>query len=415
LGDEPEDEDEPGEGISLEALSLPENAERALRIRQTVGSSSIKKLESMRACTCDDGKARGLLSYHGTGPGRSTGSLLQPTNFPRPTIDVDQETLVNALLTGDAAHVQRVICDPAQAKSETPNRILSPIDAVISGLRHAIVAGPGKVLLDADYAGIQARLVLTLAGQYDKVALMASGADVYSDMASLIFKFKVNKKDHPEERQIGKNCVLGLGFGLGEKQFQIKMARKSALEFCGTCVKVYRKEWAPEVPNLWKGLFNAATRCVWTGERQEAYGCFYEMEGQWLVATAPCSSKIYYFNPKRTRRPVPWDETDIRPGFTFQAYKQGKVCTIDAHGGLLTENIVMRMEASINANAQHKLEAAGFPVVLEVYDQIICEVDEKDVDVNRFRSIMEDMPQWVLDLKAPIVVDEPNVGKRWRK
>jgi hypothetical protein len=42
-------------------------------------------------------------------------------------------------------------------------------------------------LVVADFAGIQARLVLAITGQHDKTALLASRAEVYLDMAGDIY------------------------------------------------------------------------------------------------------------------------------------------------------------------------------------------------------------------------------------
>ena len=167
-------------------VEFPDAVRRALSIRQLIGSASIKKLARMRECVCSDGRARGLLQYHGTGPGRSAGRLFQPHNFPRGTTRVDgkapdPEALVAAIMTGDPDYVEMLFGPP--------------VEAVVSGLRHAIIAEHGRVLLTGDYAGIQARTVLAVAGQHDKTALMAAGADIYCDMASQIYKCKVTKAD----------------------------------------------------------------------------------------------------------------------------------------------------------------------------------------------------------------------------
>ena len=76
-GDLEDEMDDPGRY----AGRVPDNVHRALSIRQLIGSASIKKLARMQACVCEDGRVRGSLQYHGTGPGRSAGRLLQPHNF----------------------------------------------------------------------------------------------------------------------------------------------------------------------------------------------------------------------------------------------------------------------------------------------------------------------------------------------
>lgn len=394
-------------------IYLPADVHRALSIRALVGSSSIKKLPRMLACTGADERARGLLQYHGAGPGRWTARLLQPHNFPRGTIKLNgkappPQIVVEAILTRDAKHVQ--------------NTLGPPVEVVVSGLRHAIVAGRHRTFNVGDFAGIQARIVLALAGQHDKTALMASGADVYIDMANAIYKppilwTKADKDTIPAQRQTGKNSVLGLGFGMGWSKFRFKYARGESREFCEGVVNTYRKEWAPKVPDLWRGLERAARETVWSGNKHEAYGVEYRMEDIWLVARAPSGSEIYYLYPEKTRREMPWstdEDPDIRPSWSFKAKKQGKFLTVDAFGGLLTENVVMRLETDLLIEAMFKCEANNLPIVLTVHDEIMSEPENRFSDIKLLQQIMEDRPQWAIDMDVPVAA-ECWAGIRYKK
>jgi len=381
---------------------------RALQIRSLVESSSIKKLQRMADCACADGRARGLLAYHGTMPGRPAGRLLQPTNFPRGTIEVggrrpDVDTLVAAIMTGDPQYVEMAIGPP--------------VETVASSLRHALIADRGRVFFSGDYAKIQACIVLALAGQHDKAALMTHPTiDAYCNMAEQIYKRPVTKKEHPEERQVGKNSVLGLGFQMGAKKFWAKYCKRQGqtLEFAQGVVDVYRKEWAPLVPKLWYSLQEAAIRAVWDGGMHEAYGIEYQIEREWLTARSPAGSKIWYPFPQKTRRAMPWDPDDVRPGFSFRAVKQGQWVEIDAFGGQLTENIVMRIEADIQEASAFRLEKNGFPIVLTVYDENVCEPELADADEKAFEQLMLEVDPWVKACSIPIAVDCWQ-GSRYRK
>lgn len=397
LGAFEDPEDEPD---TWEPTFLPPPVKRALEIRQLVNSSSIKKLKRLQQCVSIDGRARNALQYHGTLPGRNAGRLWQPQNFPRGTIKGNPDELVAAIMTGDPDYVAAVYGPP--------------VETVASSLRHALIAEKGHVFFSGDYAGIQARVVLALSGQWNKLELMASGQDVYCDMATQIFKRPITPADK-EERQYGKNSVLGLGFGMGAKKFHLKYCVDQPLDFAETIVGVYRKEWAPNVPKLWRGLMDASTRAVHTGKRQETdYGICYYREDAWLVAAFPGGSKIYYYNPVATRESMPWDDADVRPGWTFNATKMGKWLPIKAFGGLLTENAVMHIEREIMVHGMLTLEANGFPVVLDVHDEILCEVPECRADLNAFTQIMEQSPAWVKQYRVPLKSD-PWQGSRYRK
>jgi DNA polymerase len=396
------DDDELGDGAPQYELTEP--VRQALEIRQLIGSSSVKKLERMAACVCADGRARGLSQFHGTHPGRSAGRLFQPYNFPRGILeDVTPEETVDAIMTGDPDMVQILLGAP-------------PIQAVVSGLRHAIIPDPGKVFLSGDYAGIQARIVLALSGQHDKAELMASGKDVYCDMASHIYGRTITKADKAE-RNIGKYSVLGLGFQMGWEKFKAQYGKGQSEEFCQDVVRVYRKEWAPMVPQLWEGLAAASLLAVQTGEPQEAYGIEYRLKDGWLTARLPSGRELYYWRPQLTSKPVPWDPTDLRPCWTYEGVRNGRAQTISTYGGLLTENVVMGIEVDIQRHGWANCERNGFPIVFECYDELVAEVEEWEADLPGFRQCLLDVPQWVRSLKIPVDVPKQDmwVGDRYRK
>ena len=159
---------------ALESEGLPANVRRVLEIRQIAAAASLKKLDAMLACVGPDGRARGLLQYHGATTGRWSGQLIQPQNFPRPTlaVEVNPEELTAAVKTGDP---------------DALRRWGKPIDVLVSGLRHALTAADGAMLGAGDFSMIECCVLLALAGQQDKCELIAQGVDVYRDMAATIY------------------------------------------------------------------------------------------------------------------------------------------------------------------------------------------------------------------------------------
>ncbi|MGD9881218.1 MAG: hypothetical protein AB7U95_13910, partial [Reyranella sp.] len=151
LGGTVDDSDDVAEDDGSETweITLPEHVKRALQIRQLVGSAAIKKLDRMAVCTNSDGRARGLLQYHGAGPGRWAGRILQPQNFPRPTDAVrgkSVDLIVGTLMTGDWEYTEMIL-GPA-------------VEAVAGGLRHALIAEKGHTFVSGDFSTIEARIVL---------------------------------------------------------------------------------------------------------------------------------------------------------------------------------------------------------------------------------------------------------------
>ena len=393
-------EDDPG----AYHYELSDSVRRALTIRSLIGSASVKKLARMEACVCADGRARGLLQYHGAGPGRWAGRLLQPQNFPRGTLKEDDEptpveTVVEAIMSGDKDYVDLILGPP--------------VEAVVSGLRHAIIADSNRSLVVGDYATIELRVNLALAGQQDKIDLIASGQNPYLDMGQTIYKRPI-KKTEKVEYTSSKGAVLGLGFQMGAPKFQLRYAKDQPDEFCKEVVRVFRKEWAPLVPSNWYDLDAAAIEAVHRKQPCEAHGVLYQLEDGWLTARLPSGRKLWYFNPRPIRKAMPWDETDIRLAFTYQAMKTGQWKTIDAFGGLLTENVVQALARDLMVDAMFKCEKNGLPVVLTVHDEIVTEPLVADADANTLEQIMQDRPDWAKAMNIPVKA-ECWAGDRYRK
>jgi len=79
------DEDAVAEALRRD---LPRDARRALQIRATVGSASVKKVYAMRNRVAPTGRLHDLYNYHGARTGRCTGDGPQPTNLPNSGPDV---------------------------------------------------------------------------------------------------------------------------------------------------------------------------------------------------------------------------------------------------------------------------------------------------------------------------------------
>ena len=395
-------------------IALPPEVEEALYIRSLIGSAAVKKLPRMEECVCADGRARGLLQYHGATPGRWAARLIQPQNMPRGTIKLDRvppdpQLVVDTIMTGDWGYVQDTL-GPA-------------IEVVVHSLRHGLISGRGRIFGVGDFAGVEARLVLALAGQHDKTALMASGADVYCDMAGVIYGRTITKEFDPEGRTIGKNTVLGCGFQMGADTFQRRYARNHDGEFCKRVIHAYRKEWAPLVPELWYGLEKAAARTAHYRKPHEFAGIVFAIEEigahEWMTARLLSGRKLWYYSPCATLTRPPWAEDDseeVRMTWDFKAQKTGHWITRQAYGGLLTENVIQALARDLLVTAMFKCEKEGLPVVLTVHDEIILETEESRLGPKGLvlKQIMEDSPPWAKMIQAPISA-ETWVGERYRK
>lgn len=193
---------DPDDEFGIEAFTepLPYHVHEAITLRRSLASSSVAKLQRMLDCAGVDGRVRYATQYHGARTGRDAGRLIQVQNYPRGEIGDRQgltaEILADAILTRNV---------------DTIRELWGPdiFSAIVSSLRSCIVPEKGKVLVAGDFASVEARNLLSMAGQHDRVEQMHAGLDVYSEMASLVFKRPINRKlpEHKKEGQIGKNCL----------------------------------------------------------------------------------------------------------------------------------------------------------------------------------------------------------------
>lgn len=387
-------------------IHLPATVRRALEIRRILGSASIKKLTRIPFVVGADGRARGLLQYHGATTGRWTGRLLQPQNFPRGSAKLGggkppPDVLVSAMLSEDIDYVELLFGDP--------------IAAVASGLRHCLVSDAGHSFVVGDFSTVEARVLLALAGQHDRVAALARGDNLYVPVAEQIYGRTINKEVDVAEYTIGKNSVLGCGFQMGHNKFSLRYAKHMPLDFCKEVVRVYREEFAPEVPKVWNALGKAALNAVRTpGAAYEAYGVQYKVEDEWLTARIPSGRKLFYFGPHLASQAMPWDPDDVRQIWRYWVMKSGQWRLVNAYGGSLTANVVQASARDLLCEAALKCEVEGLPVVLTVHDEIVSEVSSGRADPKVLNQIMCDAPAWARELGIPIAA-ECWAGNRYRK
>lgn len=403
---------------------LPANVRRVLEIRQQLSRASAKKLIKFRDCTNNDLRIRALLQYHGAGTGRWAGRLVQPQNFPRGTIK-DMETLIATIKLRDPEILALHYGDP--------------MEAIASALRGMFVATPGKLLYVADFAAIEARVVMWLAGQLDALEAFEKydkgiGPDIYCVTAGKIYKRPIDKKKDPDERQLGKITVLGCGYQMSGARLK-EQARDSygvdvSLEMADLMVTTFRTDY-DKVPLLWRGLEDCAINCV-RDKRPTVHrspnGVTVRFEyvtdkaGNWLCMILPSNRRLWYFNPGLEEKEIEYvdKKTGEVNSFTKDSLfyygrnnkKGGAWSKVFTYGGMLTENAVQAIARDLMVAAIVRAEQAGYEVVMSVHDEVIAE-NGPDKDIKEFEALIAGpVPKWATG--CPVAA-EGWVGRRYRK
>lgn len=253
------------------------------------------------------------------------------------------------------------------------------------GLRDAIVAPLGHVLVVVDSSNIEARVLALLARQEDAVERFRRKEDPYCYMASRIFGCEVNKKDHPEQRRLGKIAVLGLGYGMGAQKF-IQTCDGQGIRISAAqgqiTVDVYRLTMH-KVPVFWRA----------------AEDSFIHMRAgtqKWVVPDMVYTDRECFVLPsgRRIRYPGLKRGSDER-----WAYMSGSVLT-DLYGGKAVENIVQAVARDIVMEQTLKISKRGYRVVLSAHDEAVMCVPEHEAEtcLDFALATMRTPPAWAPSL-----------------
>lgn len=398
---------DPDDEFGIEDFSepLPYHVHEVLTLRRSLASSSVAKLERMLACAGNDGRVRYTTQYHGARTGRDVGRLIQIQNYPRGEISDRQgltaDILADAIMTRDVDQI-RDLWGP------------DIFTAIISSLRSCIVPEEGKVLCGGDYAAVEARNLLSMAGQHDRVEEMHAGLDVYSETASLIYKRPINRKIEQKEGQIGKNTFLGSGYGLGPVGFRARFAPKESIDLAMLAINTYRKEVAPMVPKFWYGLFEASVQAVWC-DHAKAYsynGIEFRKEGDFLTMRLPNGKKIWYHRPRKATSMTP--AGDERPSWTFMSYQGKRFRRHMAWHGMITADCIQGSARELVMGAMKRAEGAGLFTIFKVHDELVFEEKDRPDLIATVKQIMEDIEPWALQYKFRVTANVETM-LRYRK
>ena len=366
---------------------------KALNIRRRHARASTKKMDAMIRHCGNDGRARWQTRYHGAVTGRNTGSGFQPLNLTRGD-GVDPDQMVSDINQGSAKYLDALYSDA--------------MEAVGNASRHWITASEGSRIIAGDFASIEAIVLAFVAREEWKMQAFIDGELIYERMGEKIHGLPtgtITKKSHPLERQDGKTGELAFGYqgALGAwRNFD-----DSDRHTDGRVIKICRA-WRDEHPmtvDLWHNLQELAFDAVRYPDKlfwDEVSGISFERVDGWLTMILLNGKRLWYWAPDIRLGMPPWHKPKEReecmegdcecepvPKLTYMSQKEGRWQRVHTYGGKLTENAVQAMSREILKFAELAAEKAGYPVILSVYDEVVCDVPNGYGSVEEFQEIME--------------------------
>lgn len=368
-----------------------DTARRMLEIRQELGKTSTKKYNAIEAAVCADGRVRGLLQFYGANrTGRWAGRLVQVQNLPR--------TYVEPLPLARDLVKRRETASLRALFGSVP-------DTLSQLIRTSFIAEPGNALVDADFSAIEARVISWLAGESWRLDVFRTHGKIYEASASQMFGVPLEriKKGNPEYalRQKGKVAELALGYQ-GSTGALIKMG---ALDMGLTEAELpdIVNRWRDankRIRDLWYSMEAAAVQVIQTGQPVGLRSLVLarEMDAgnnlDFLTIRLPSGRKLYYAHPSLGQNQ--WGKPSITYMGMDQTTKKWKL--IETYGGKLVENCVQAIARDCLAEAIERLEAANYPVVFHVHDEVVVECAAERASLDDIAAIMGQPVSWAPDL-----------------
>ena len=368
---------------------------RVLELRLGGAQAAVKKFDALFACADDDDRIRGVFRYHGAGTGRFSAERFQPQNMKKFTVK-DPDAAIAAVATGDIAQVKKLYPRPLAIVGECT--------------RPTIGTTRNRLLRGIDLSAIESRVLAWIADEEWKLEAYRQ-FDATQDPRLEPYLMTVCKmygvppgtytRESPE-RAIGKTCDLAYGYQGGLNAF-----RNFSDQFTDEEVLAFRDQWRashPKTVEFWYAINRAAINAV--RERGQICKCGrieLQHSGAALQLRLPSGRAIFYPRPR-----IILDKFD-NYAVVFLDNKEGRFTDCrrgqGAYGGLWTENLVQGIARDLLTEAMLRIEAAGFPIVLHVHDEIVVETPDGFGSEQEFIDLMTRTPHWAEGL--------PIAAKAW--
>ena len=265
---------------------------------------------------------------------------------------------------------QNTVTATGRLSSTEPNLQNIPIRTELGAeLRKMFVAGPGHVLVDADYSQIELRLLAHIAGDEHMIAAFRSGEDIHTVTASQVFGVPAELVTH-EMRRRAKAVNFGIVYGISDFSLSqdIGVTRREAKEYMERYFETY------------SGVRAYMTQVV-EDAREKGYVSTIMGRRRWLPEL-----KSSNFNTRSFGERV-----------ALNAPIQGTAAD-------LIKKAMIRVDARLRAEG---LEAR---LVLQVHDELIVECPEEEAD--RVCALLTEEMEGVARLAVPLTA-EAHSGQSW--
>lgn len=412
-----------GDAMTADALAF-------LTLRTASTKTSLKKFDAMLRAVADDGILRNTLQFCGAGrTGRWAGRVAQLQNLPRPVKRIEKHL----------DYVRQLIRD---CDYDTLELLFGNVlDVLVSSIRSAIIAPPGKIINVCDLSAIELCVLAWISQCEFWLDVLKKKLDPYKAFG-VHYLGKPYEEITKDERNECKPAALGAGYRLGGGELRGQYPDQTKTGLWGyaasmgvsltqkqshRAVEVYR-DLSPEIKQMWYDLENAARDCIRDQQPRKVGPFVFDIRAPFMRIRLPSGRYLFYCRPavKLTKSPLyerdedgnivyqkdgepkPKLGRDGEPEFRekWQISYEGVHQTtkawvrIETHGGKIIENVVQAVARDILVHGMLAARKAGFNVIGHVHDELITLDDANDEQHNvaRLRECMSKVPTWAKGL-----------------
>src|SRR5690606_23889820 len=389
------------QAATVEALAaqpgVPQDIVELMEYRIELSRAGTKKLKAIQNTVSADGRIRGGFLFSAASTRRWSSTGVQLHNLQKPSGETNPEVALS-LLEDDPNDLRIMFSRP-----------LSVIAESIRGFFES-----PEYFLIADYSSVEPRGLAWMVNEEWLLDAYRKKQDVYKVMAGRLYGIPPSQVND-SQRFMGKQLVLGCGYGMGATRFRetvAKFGRQLTEEEAQEAVQGYRQS-VPQITKFWKDIERACIRAVRDWRTIHLGRLVIRPDtlanGFRILFIDMPSGSIAYPNPSLGSEE--WNG-QIRDTFEFYTPLGSGWVKTDTFGGSLTENIIQALTRDILRDGMIAADKAGFRIVGNVHDEVIAEGDNNPDDLRELeRIVCESSP----GAEGLPLAAEGYIAKRYRK
>jgi DNA polymerase len=211
--------------------------------------------------------------------------------------------------------------------------------------------------------------------------------------------------------EIIKNGWRAQNPAIAQSWHDLEAAAREAVENPGQISEAARVRYIARFGYLWAQLPSGRCLCYGAPRLKEQVWAEIKLEdGTWSDAEVMDRDEAEKGELRGTVR-IQGRTSDKVTAMTVNSQTK-KWTRVALYGGLLCENNTQATARDVLVNGMFKAEAAGYPIILTVYDEIVAEVPRGYGDLRAFEKLICELPTWADGL--PVAAGGWR-GKRYRK